>query len=253
MPGARWHNGPARRPQAGPRPRPRRREPPWPAPPSLRAATPRTRPGGSPAPIRSGRTPTTGRYVARTPPPFAPGPASGRVPFHAGRSRPHPSVSPASAVGRRECPRPWRGTPRRTAPAMPAGTSGAASPVRYRRASRGMSLEPEPGRAYGRDPPHVRQRLGQRRRARRGDPVRPPPVIAAHRLDQPALVQPRNRPVQRARPQPHPGEVLDVLGQRVPVLRPLSQADQDQQRRIARPAKPLRATTRRHDTFLLRP
>ena len=56
-------------------------------------------------------------------------------------------------------------------------------------------------------------------------------------------------PYRAPGPEPHPGEVLDVLGQRVPVLRPLRQADQDQQRRIIRPAQPARC----HAPFLLRP
>ena len=77
--------------------------------------------------------------------------------------------------------------------------------------------------------------------------------VAVQRLDETALFQPGDRPVQGARAERHPGEVLDVLGQRMAVLRPLRQADQDEQRRVVRPAQPARRAARCHGTFLLRP
>src|SRR5450755_2758378 len=61
-----------------------------------------------------------------------------------------------------------------------------------------------------------------------GNPVREATVDSRLRLDQTVALEPRERPVQSPRPKREPGERLDVLDQRVPVLVSTSQAGQHQ-------------------------
>ena len=52
-----------------------------------------------------------------------------------------------------------------------------------------------------------------------------PSSVCFKRLDQTVLHQPADRGVQGAGLEPHPGELLDILGQPVPVLGAASQLD----------------------------
>ena len=63
-----------------------------------------------------------------------------------------------------------------------------------------------------------------------GDAVRAATLVAAHRLglDEPLLLEPGDRPVEGAWAQGDPGKLLDVLRQRVAVLRAAGQAGEDQ-------------------------
>jgi hypothetical protein len=77
-----------------------------------------------------------------------------------------------------------------------------------------------------------RQLRAQNPQPIRSDPVRLPSILRRQRLNPALLLQPRNRPIQRSRPQPRPAHALNVFDHRVPMLRPISQASQHQQRRI---------------------
>ena len=68
-------------------------------------------------------------------------------------------------------------------------------------------------------------------RSQGGQPVGTAPVVTLHRLDEPLSFEPAERLVERARREPDIREGLDVLGQGVPVFRPIRQARQDQGRR----------------------
>src|SRR5689334_16562073 len=64
-----------------------------------------------------------------------------------------------------------------------------------------------------------------------------PPLVGGQRLDEPEPLEPVQRAVERARPELDLRELPDVLDQRVAVLRPVGQADQDQHRRLPGPAQ----------------
>ena len=67
--------------------------------------------------------------------------------------------------------------------------------------------------------------------------VRPPAIVGRQRLDPLARLEPRDRAVQRARPELLAGHRLDVLRHRVAVLRAVGERNQDQQRRLREPAE----------------
>lgn len=56
------------------------------------------------------------------------------------------------------------------------------------------------------------------------------PFLGRQRLDQALAFEPAERLIQRARRQLHAREVVDVLGQRVAVLRAFGKAGQDERR-----------------------
>ena len=78
----------------------------------------------------------------------------------------------------------------------------------------------------------------ERGRARGRQPVGAAAVLGFERLDQALRLQPGERLVERAGRQPDPGEGLDVLGERVPVLGPVGEAGQDQRGRPRVPPEP---------------
>ena len=136
-----------------------------------------------------------------------------------------------------------RRTRRRSGPASPGvpaqqalGPAGRVALGRGRRRGRAVPCPAaEPAQADVGDPAlRVQVRL-ERRRAGGREPVGPPAVVGFERLDHALRLKPGERLVERARGQPDPGEGLDVLGQRVPVLGPVGQAGQDQRGRPVPP------------------
>src|SRR6185436_13422043 len=124
-------------------------------------------------------------------------------------------------------PPPWRGTPRRSGRARPAGkdregSRRSASPLPFR--------EPRP--ADTRDGTQAFEAMAQDALPRRRQPVRSPPVLRRQRLDPAARLEPRDRAVERARPRPLPRHRLDVLRHRVAVLRAVGERDQDVEGRL---------------------
>ena len=68
-------------------------------------------------------------------------------------------------------------------------------------------------------------------RSHGGQPIRASPIVTLDSLDEALTLQPVQGLVERSRRQSHVREALDVLGQRIPVLRALRQAREDQRRR----------------------
>jgi hypothetical protein len=64
-----------------------------------------------------------------------------------------------------------------------------------------------------------------------GQPVRAATIMALDGLDQALALEPSERLVEGARSDADTSELLDVLRQRVPVLRSFGEAGQDQRRR----------------------
>ena len=129
---------------------------------------------------------------------------------------------------RPRCPRSWPRARRRTAHARRAGTNATGAPAQSSGSCRAPGCRrPAPvgsgprqaSRSLVGQGPHRRQGRRQRTPARLGDPVGPPPVVGGQWLDEPPLVEAGDRPVEGPGPEHHPGEGLDVLGQRMPVLR----------------------------------
>jgi hypothetical protein len=58
--------------------------------------------------------------------------------------------------------------------------------------------------------------------------IRPTTTVAGQGLNETLVFKTAYRSIERARLKVHPGERLNVLGQRVPVLRTTSQAREDQ-------------------------
>jgi hypothetical protein len=121
--------------------------------------------------------PGTGRRLA--------GPCRSGRPGAGARERRRASAGPAAgaaAAGHRACPRSWPASRRRTGPATPPGTTGAAS-----RRPRSHRQPPEAGRARRHDPVQPLQRLGELRRAGRGDSVGPAALLGGR-----ASIRPRS-------------------------------------------------------------
>src|SRR5579872_7138659 len=115
---------------------------------------------------------------------------------------------------RRRRPRGTRAGRRRGAAATTPDTT--AGRVLRPTASRGTGLEPEALRAGVGERAQLGDRVAERLRPGGRDPVGAPAVLGLERLDQPLLLEPRDRAVERAGPERHAREPLDVLGERVP-------------------------------------
>src|SRR5581483_4732297 len=92
----------------------------------------------------------------------------------------------------------------------------------------------EPRRALVDDRAQVGKRGAQRVGAGGAQPVWPPPTGSLDGFDQAALLQPADRAVQRAGPESHTCELLNVLQQRVAVFLALGEAGQDEERWVVR-------------------
>ena len=148
----------------------------------------------------------------------------------------------------------------------PAGRVPAQQPARPGRRAVSRRVTRSPSSApRRRSPASVTRRCASRCarsavRACRRQLVGSPPVGRLKRLDHPLRLQPGERLVQGAGREPYPGELLDVLGQRVPVLgarRPGWTGSGWRARRSARtrPARPRQPAPRisfRHDATLYR-
>ena len=93
-------------------------------------------------------------------------------------------------------------------------------------------LEPRAGEAS-----HPLELGTQRRGSGRGEPIRASPVHRLEGLDQAARLEPRERRVQRPRAERRTRDLLDVGHDRVAVLRPVAQRQQDVQRRLGESAQ----------------
>ena len=97
---------------------------------------------------------------------------------------------------------------------------------RARRASPALAIPPRPSRRTR----SVEAPAG-------GQPVRPPAILRGQPLDQPAPLEPRKRRVQGARPERLAGQRPRLGHDRVAVLRPAAQGEQDGERRLREPAE----------------
>src|ERR1700728_1732339 len=121
---------------------------------------------------------------------------------------------------------------------MRADTSAAtARPAARRRWSRRAPAGGQPSQPDVGHPALVIEMRLQRPGAGRGQPVRPAPVVAVQRLDEPLPLKPAQGLVQGAGRQPDPRERLHVLGERVSVLGAVREARQDQGGRAPIPAE----------------
>jgi hypothetical protein len=75
----------------------------------------------------------------------------------------------------------------------------------------------------------------QRPLAEPGQPVRVAAILAVEALNEPAPFEPRDRAVERARAEADAGNLLDVVGHRVAVLRAVGEADENQEGRFRKP------------------
>src|SRR5712691_4935784 len=80
---------------------------------------------------------------------------------------------------------------------------------------------------------------GQALRTRSGDPIGPPTLFRGQRLDPAPIFEPTQRAVQGAGAELGTSERLDVLGQRIPVLRPVGKAGEHQHDRFGELHAPL--------------
>ena len=145
---------------------------------------------------------------------------------------------------------------RGTGRAAPAATSRhvatpAPSPRRPRRAGgRAAASRSSPAAASRRS-----SRTSSSRAARpvSGQAVGAAAAVLGERLDQPPLLEPGDRPVERPWPEPDAGHPLDVRGERVAVLVAVREAQQDQQRRVVlADPRGLALSARAHGATLLR-
>ena len=83
----------------------------------------------------------------------------------------------------------------------------------------------------------VAQLLGEHRLADGGELVRPAAVDRGQGLDEAARLEPGERGVQGSGAHGLAGPGLDVGHDRVAVLRPVAQADEDQERGLGEPAE----------------
>ena len=93
----------------------------------------------------------------------------------------------------------------------------------------------EPGLSHLDEVSHLRHGITEGLGAGGGDLVRASTVIGFERLNEPALFQPRDRPVERAGTKLHAGESLDVLEEGVSMFGAAGKAHEDQSRRVIRP------------------
>ena len=112
------------------------------------------------------------------------------------------------------------GTRLRSAPARPPGRGGRGGSRRFPL----EAAQPRPDEAVELDQLRL-ERCGPKR----GEPVWPPAFLRLEGLDQASPFKPGERPVQRPGAHRRPGDRLDVGHDRVAVLRPVRQRDEDVQ------------------------
>ena len=117
-------------------------------------------------------------------------------------------------------------------------------PSQICQAARGEDLtndhdEAEPCGAFVGDCPHVLHGRGESSAPGTRDPVWPAALVAIYRLDQAALFQTGYGSVKGAGAERHTRERLDILRQRVPVLRSRREARQDENGGLVRPFESL--------------
>src|SRR5258706_7666918 len=93
---------------------------------------------------------------------------------------------------------------------------------------------PQASKARRGDRADVLQVGADRLGAGRGDPVRPAAVLRRQRLDQALRLEPADRAVERAGAEGGAGDLLDVLDQRVAVLRPVGETGEDEHATLQR-------------------
>src|SRR5262249_26652593 len=97
--------------------------------------------------------------------------------------------------------------------------------------SRGAPVAGQAAQADVGDPALGVQVRLERHRAAGGQPIRAAAVVAVDRLDQASRFEAGERLVEGARREAHPGERLDVLGERIPVFSAVGETGQDQRGR----------------------
>src|SRR5689334_7441803 len=125
----------------------------------------------------------------------------------------------------------------RERPETPRRTAGARARDTGRRGTRSPVLGAQPAESQLRERLDARELLAEHGGAKARESIRTPSLDGLERLDEPAFLEPRQCRIEGARAEWPAGAGLDVGHDRVAVLRPIAQADEDQEARLGKPTE----------------